>query len=307
MDLDMEPFVMDELVFMTVAGSRLYGTDTPESDVDKRGVCVPPKEVVFGFGRNFNQQVFPDSDTTVFSLMKFIQLAADCNPNVMELLFVPDGFAEVSTPTWLILREVRSQFLSAKAFHTFTGYAFSQLKRIKSHREWLLNPPKHKPTRKEFGLGESSFSSADLKGHDDVPAVVMEILKKEKAYKSAMTGWTQYQGWKKSRNSVRAALEEKHGYDTKHAMHLMRLLRMGKEVLTEATMHVRRPDAKELLEIRNGEWSYEKLLGQADELNSELTEIYENKSYVVPFSVNRQELSDFAIELHEWHWNMGKK
>ncbi|AEZ66297.1 hypothetical protein phiTE_131 [Pectobacterium phage phiTE] len=35
----------------------------------------------------------------------------------------------------------------------------------------------------------------------------------------------------KNRNAARHELEEKFGYDTKHAMHLVRLLRMSQEIL----------------------------------------------------------------------------
>ena len=42
-------------------------------------------------------------------------------------------------------------------------------------------------------------------------------------------------------------------------MHLVRLLKMGVEVLTEGTLVVRRPDAEELLAIRAGSLDYERL------------------------------------------------
>ena len=46
----------------------------------------------------------------------------------------------------------REAFLSKKARYTFSGYAYSQLNRIKRHRQWLLNPPKAAPDRKDFDL-----------------------------------------------------------------------------------------------------------------------------------------------------------
>jgi len=49
-------------------------------------------------------------------------------------------------------------------------------------------------------------------------------------------------------------------------------------------------------------WSYDELVEQAESLKTELDEIYETKSYVVPFGAPHQELSDFCIELHEYHW-----
>jgi len=301
----MKNFVTDELIFMTVAGSRMYGTNIATSDVDKRGVCVPPKKVVYGFARNFNQQEFPNEDTVVFSLMKFMQLAADANPNVIELLFAPDDCVEVCHPTWGRLLERRNLFLTAKAYHTFTGYAHSQLKRINGHRAWLMNPPTHKPTREEYGLTEAGQGVRDLaRGIDlsEISPETLQIIEREKAYKAALTTWNQYEKWKTERNKDRAALEAAHGFDVKHAMHLVRLLRMGKEILTTGSLHVRRPDAAELLAIRAGEWSYDRLVGEAETLKAELDEVYENKTYVVPFGAPHQEISDFCIELHDYHW-----
>ena len=58
------------------------------------------------------------------------------------------------------------------------------------------------------------------------------------------------------------ALEAAHGYDTKHGAHLVRLLRMGREIVETGSVHVWRGDrdADELLAIRAGAWSYDRLM-----------------------------------------------
>lgn len=85
----------------------------------------------------------------------------------------------------------------------------------------------------------------------------MEVLKKERDYKRAKQEWDSYQRWLRERNPKRAELEEKFGFDTKNATHLFRLLRMCREILETGEVIVERPDAKELLEIRDGKMSYE--------------------------------------------------
>ena len=52
---------------------------------------------------------------------------------------------------------------------------------------------------------------------------------------------------------------EAHGYSTKNAMHLIRLARMGCEALETGQYNIDRPDVEELLAIRRGEWSLEKV------------------------------------------------
>jgi len=302
-----KPFVTEELIFMTVAGSRMYGTNTPESDIDKRGVCVPPKNVVMGFARNFNQQEFEGEDTTVFSLQKFMKLAVDANPNIIELLFAPADCIETMHPTWERLLERRNEFLSAKAYHTFTGYAFSNLKRLRGHYEMLTNPPSCKPTREEFGLGKAGTGVREISKGVDVAAISPEVIReieRERKYKAALTRWNNYQTWVKRRNPVRAKLEARHGYDTKHAIHLVRLLRMGREILTRVAVVVRRPDAKELLAVRRGSMSYEELISYAEGEQESLRQIYESGTHVLPHSPNRTALSDFCVDLHELHWSL---
>lgn len=64
----------------------------------------------------------------------------------------------------------------------------------------------------------------------------------------------------------RKALVEKYGYDTKNAAHLVRLLRQGIEFLRDGELQVQREDASELLAIKHGEWSLEKVKTEAARL-----------------------------------------
>ena len=47
-------------------------------------------------------------------------------------------------------------------------------------------------------------------------------------------------------------------------MHLLRLLRMAREILTSGRVIVKRPDAAELLAVRRGSLSFEALLAEAE-------------------------------------------
>ena len=73
-----------------------------------------------------------------------------------------------------------------------------------------------------------------------LPPDVVSALNAEKRHRAAIKHWDCYQTWKTDRNPARAELERQHGYDTKHAMHLIRLMRMG----------VQCDDADELCAIR---------------------------------------------------------
>ena len=279
----------ERMILLCQSGSQAYGTASEASDYDLRGITIPPRPYFTGFLHHFEQAQAKgvlraraherDVDVVLYDLRKFCQLAADCNPNVIELLFVDEADVLFMSPAGQALRAARSLFLSTKAQHTFSGYAMAQLKRIKTHRKWLLDPPKAQPTRAEYGLPNETILSADILGAIDalqnaasrdgasgdvakvtMPPHVMEIYRQERSYQNALREWQQYQGWKRDRNPARAELEAAFGYDAKHAMHLVRLMRMGAELLETGTFHVRRPDAAELIEIRNGAWTYDALI-----------------------------------------------
>ncbi len=136
-----------------------------------------------------------------------------------------------------MLLEKKDLFLVEKVKYTFTGYAMSQLNTIKRQHGWFLNPPKNKPERKDYRLDESTgIPGSVVEILTDVPVSMLgpsyrEELKSELLYRQDMADWNHFQVYKVRRNPKRRALEEKFGYDTKHAMYLFRLLYEGKELL----------------------------------------------------------------------------
>ena len=273
-------------------GSQAYGTSTPESDLDVKGVCIEPIAQQIGFLHSFEQHERMankghDCDLVIFSLKKFAKLAAECNPNIIEILFVDDSDVMFIDEYGEELRSHRNDFLSKKARFTFSGYGHAQLKRIKTHRAWLLNPPKNAPSRVDFGLQErSSISKTDLGAFEALGdeatlllnSNVVDVFTREKRYQAAKKHWDQYNTWLHERNPTRAALEAKHGYDTKHAGHLIRLMRMCREILETGQVLVRRPDAEELLAIRRGKWEYERVIEEAEKLDALCGELYKTST-----------------------------
>lgn len=225
----------------------------------------------------------PGADEELQELRKFLKLAADCNPNIVEFLYVND-LIDISTPVWEKIRAKRDLFLSKKARWTFAGYASAQLKRIRIHRGYLLNPPNGRPSRKEFGLDENSklpkeHQNAILSLPDEwVTDNAKDVVRREKQYATALQNYNGYCKWEKERNPIRKEMERKYGYDTKHACHLVRLCRMGKEILRDKLVVVRRPDAEELKSILRGEWKYEDIEAIAVNADTEMDILYKNST-----------------------------
>ena len=70
----------------------------------------------------------------------------------------------------------------------------------------------------------------------------------------------------------RKCLVEKHGYDTKNAAHLIRLLKMATESLQNGEMNVYRHDAKQLLKVKTGALTLEEVKNSALALEADLKE-----------------------------------
>jgi predicted nucleotidyltransferase len=128
-----------------------------------------------------------------------------------------------------------------------------------------------------------------------IPAEVAASLEAERRYRAAKRGWRAYETWKRERNPKRAALERAHGYDTKHAMHLVRLMRMGLEALQDGTLTIRRPDADELCAIRAGAWSFERLLEETAAIEAAMQVAAERTA--LPATVDGEWLDALAFDL----------
>ena len=306
--------VQKNTIYKVISGSKMYGFSTENSDTDISGICVPYPKYYLGCAARFEQLEDKPNNTVIFGIEKFLRLAVGCNPNVIEILFIEKPEHILLNTKWgRLIRDNRNLFLSAKAKFTFSGFAISQLHRIKNHRSWLLNPIEKKPTREDFGISEKEFwgknelNALNKLMADDIPVPtgVIEVVQRLNKYYNALTNYNQYQNWKLNRNPVRAALERKVGYDSKFAVHAIRLLRQGYEILTEGILRSERPDAAELKEIRNGSWSYEKLISYAEEMDSKLNEIYKKGGYAVPQYPPVNKISDLCeyIILDYWKTN----
>lgn len=131
-------------------GSVAYGASDDASDIDVIGFCMPPKDLVFphlageipGFGRQiqrfeqYQQHHIEDKsarrsyDLTIYSIVKFVNLAMENNPNMVDNLFLPRRCVLHSTAIYEHLRENRRLFLHKGSYHKFRGYAMSQMSKI---------------------------------------------------------------------------------------------------------------------------------------------------------------------------------
>lgn len=315
-----QDLMRDNLIVKHYAGSKAYGTSLPTSDTDFRGIFVAdPVNILTPFFPIREVEDTSEEDTKLYELSQFMKLTLDCNPNVIETLWVHRDSITHTTPAYELLRESAPKLLSSKIAFTTSGYAISQLKRIRGHNKWINNPQSEEAPQQvdyvslvhnftgpktfkmhlreyergyrlvpfsgdTYGVyaseGHSPFNAktgtlnVEYEGDSHELGTPLFVVKfNRQVYETNKEIWKNYWEWKKNRNVTRSALEEQHGYDTKHAMHLVRLLRMGAEALETGVLNVYRPDAAELLAIRNGAWTYEEVVEYAEEMDNHVREV----------------------------------
>lgn len=208
------PFnVKEHTHYVCDGGSHAYGTNTPSSDLDLRGVVLPPLNFLFGMN-NFEQVENMNAvegqekknDACFYSLKKLFILAQKNGPHALEMLHCDKKSIHYISPLMEKVLKHKNKFLSQQLHYSFAGYAFQQLMVMR--------------TKTANGTGR------------------VELIKK-------------------------------FSYDTKMAMHCLRLYRMGREVTLTGKLNVLRPDAEELLEVRNGKYSYDEFAKFEDRKNPE--------------------------------------
>ena len=133
-----------------------------------------------------------------------------------------------------------------------------------------------------------------------LPLFILKFNKDE--YNTALDDWKNYWNWKDNRNEKRSALEEEHGYDTKHGAHCVRLMRMGLEALQTGQINVKRKDAAELLAIRNGAWAYEEMVEYAEHLDNEIRNVWYHKT-ALPKTPDIKKAARIVMTLQNSIWD----
>lgn len=127
--------VRENIIVKHLSGSRAYGTDVPGSDTDYRGVfCADPIHTLTPFFPVREVTDATEEDTKYYELSHFMKLLVDCNPNIVETVWVDAGDIVLSRPTYWMLRKRREDMLSMHFVYKTFGYATAQLKRFQRNK-----------------------------------------------------------------------------------------------------------------------------------------------------------------------------
>lgn len=112
-----------------VAGSIAYGLATPTSDVDVRGFCCRTKEEIL-LSQDFGTKQLASYDATFYTFDRYVDLLCSGNPNIIEMLGMPDTAPNHFGFAGKLLRENKHLFITKKVAKTFGGFATAQAKKL---------------------------------------------------------------------------------------------------------------------------------------------------------------------------------
>ena len=119
-----------KIILKALVGSQSYGTATPASDFDHKGIYVQHPNEILGF--NYQEQLNVTKDECYYEIRRFLDLARDANPNILELLFTAPECIIEKDPVFDIVLKQRNKFITTKALHSFSGYTYAQIKKADS-------------------------------------------------------------------------------------------------------------------------------------------------------------------------------
>ena len=300
----------ENLILLGYRGSIAHNMFTPQNDPnsiddkDLMGVYVAPLGHYLGFGRDEVKEEFINEwDSVCYEVRKFMGLLLKCNPNVLSLLWIDEQHIIYQHKLGCLLRENREIFVSKEAYHSFNGYAYSQFKRMTHFNQEAqaemtaleneiaqhgidYNEPHATQEQRDTVITSGEFGGQKL-------GVLIDRYNgiKRKYFSGGYMG------------AKRRELVRRMGFDSKNAAHLIRLLRMGIEFLVEGQLHVARADAENLLEIKRGEWSLERVKEEAERLFKLAEEAYVRSS--LPIKPDAKKAEKLCMEIISQYHSLG--
>ena len=259
------------VILLGLGGSHAYGTSTETSDLDVRGVAVNSKSEIL-LGKDFEQVVNVDTDTTIYSLKKIVQLLCNCNPNTIEMLGLKKEHYLYLSPFGEMLLNNSHAFLSKKAVYTFGGYANSQLRRLENKSARLVSQSQMEShilksiehasvdfKSRYFSMPEDAIKlyidKAVQEGYDT--EIFMDVVLNHYPLRDFKDLWSEMHAIVKSYSKIGKRNEKaiEHNKLGKHMMHLIRLYMMCLDILEKEEIKTYRDKEHDLLmSIRNGEF-----------------------------------------------------
>ena len=275
-------------------GSHLYGTNTPTSDEDYSGVFIPTEDYVFGLltvnevdesvvSKLITNKNSPDAiDKKFYELRRFLRLAMENNPNIIEQVFVnSESLIFADTYGYMIL-ENASKFPYKGLTTKFLGYANGQKKRM------LVKPENHSALVVALDYLKNKHEKLRLVDSVNETECIPQIEKMEYCVKigdmqfpfnTLVKHATKKIQQRLDTASHRTKMYDLYGYDVKYASHIIRLLDEGIELVDtgKLTFPLRNKDL--ILDIKAGKYKLNEVIELSEELEEKF-KVLDEKSFL---------------------------
>lgn len=308
------------IFLLTLGGSHAYGMDKESSDLDIRGIALNPKSDIL-LGTDFEQVVNTDTDTTIYSFNKMIDLLTSTNPNTIECLGCKPEHYLYLTDIGQELLNNRKMFLSKICIHTFGGYAGSQLRRMENKAARLVGQAQNElyiyksicNAKYDFKNRYYPHDENDIKLYVDKSIqegyeteIFMDVDLKHYPLRDWAGMWNEMKAIVSSYNKIGKRNEKAMSHDKlgKHMAHLLRLYMMCIDILEKEEIITYRTEEHDLLmSIRNGKYLDDNRQPRSEfyDLLNEYEKRFEyaQKNTSLPDVPDYKRINDFKMSVNE--------
>jgi hypothetical protein len=279
-------------------GSHLYGTSTPESDLDFKAVHLPDaRDIVLQRASNSiksgpekaggEKNAPGDVDQESYSLQRFLELLADGQTVAIDMLFAPDSAIISGSDLWDYIRVNRDRFLSKRST-AFLGYCRQQANKygIKGSRvaaaraasEAFTKLAEEHPTEKVMRAGYTIIKLVeDHPEHCKIVAQAigssgeigdfLEVCNRKVAYTATVRQAAEIFTRIYENYGARAKLaESSEGVDWKALSHAVRVGDEALELLQTGKVTFPLANAAHILDIKLGRLPYQQVADEIERL-----------------------------------------
>ncbi len=301
-----------EVLMLCRFGSHLYGTDTPDSDTDYKGVFMPTSEMVLmgEIPKSINNNVkkpegqkntSEDIDYELYSLHYIIELACKGDTAALDMLHVNKENLLVSSDIWDSIIEQRSMFYT-KDLTSFVEYARKQAakygikgSRLNAAKEFiamLSNESDHTKRVREIWdslpVNEHAFfieeNANGIRQYQICGKIIQESVTFQYAQGIVLNYYQQY-----GKRAEQAAKNE--GIDWKAVSHALRAAYQLKEIYKDGTI---------TFPLKKAEFVKQVKLGKLDFLTQVQPKL-ENLISALELYVKRSTLPN-SVDTEHWRW-----
>lgn len=327
----------NRIIFRTLFGSHLYGTDTQDSDRDYKSIFLPKsrdlvlqrasKHIELNTKADSNKKnTTMDVDDEAFSLQEYLKLLCDGQTVALDMLFAPNNMLEYSSDIFKEIKKNKDKILH-KGLSAFVGYTKAQAAKygVKGFRvralkdtvelfeQFLSQFPQSSHEKlevlhgvlEEFVKTREHVAIISIIGGNGKPELALEICSRKFPFHNSI-GYVLDCIKKIYENYGQRALmaEKNEGIDWKALSHAVRVAREAEELLLTGNITFPRPEKDLLLKIKKGEMDYKDVSALIEEGLVRVKQAQEKSN--LRESPDREWIDDFVYRVYLDRINMNR-